>query len=807
MGLYCYILSKYEHFKNCQNMNILKIIKHTVKLLYHKLSFQTMNQINSKYNISPKPFDGGGAALVYECTRISDGEKCVQKQLKPESDKNKVKRFKREIDVMLECKKKNIQGAMPIYEYDENELWYIMPKAECLKNRLDEYKDRLDKCKKGEKAKPINGESLLKEFVECFINLARTFSQIHEKGYVHRDIKPHNLYYYNDSVYVGDFGIVDIPADSGKQLTKKGDRLGAWNTIAPEVLRDATISTGKSDVYSLAKTLWMCLTLNLEGFDGRYDYNTSSMSLHDIPHLRNTYLLDIDELLSDCTQEDYNLRPTMNDFAKRLETWKEINGDFDKRNEKEWSFMYKSIFNNNFQADQMTTSDINGIANTLNILAKYSSTNYILFPTNGGMELRGSTIAPEEECIYLDCGFTYVCRPKQLTFRGFKDDVLWNYFYLELETLKPIKRDVIQEELIEDTPGHYTDCTCAVYGVYDYESGEPLPKGWKRICRFNRGALLIISKRGFYNSITQVQDGRHSEFNEEEFYNYMNNIRDDYNSPNVSAKTVRWKYSRNPHKRFDTEPVVQTTQEKKDQVSNHLDEFDFSSILDESSDNSAVYSITIEKEGLGTDLWNPIFSNKKLFLCKDGKIQELGPDDKSIFYAHDKKIAQNIVNDIERKFEQYKNESDLENDVYVETEIRMAKIPDHIFNYKELEKVLTDGDDRIDNTLCIDENGHLVLVSPDMRRFYPVSYEPFYAYKNYVGPYINKDGNRQNYNMFILKNMMILWLEYLKTGNEARYSDGEFGGDNREVNNIKDEIKRLINDYNTGKKVAPILKS
>lgn len=299
-----------------------------------------MPTFSIKYKIDAKPLGIGGAAKVYGCTRIADGERLAIKILSDINDKDKVERFRREIDAIIDIVNHGIDGVLPILDYDKDDLWYVMPLANSLRSVIEKY------VKLQKTTNPITTyrDDIIQQNVDGFIELAESLDKIHALEYVHRDIKPDNLYVWNGRYCIGDFGIVDLPTNTA--LTKKHDRLGAWNTIAPEVLRDARIATNKSDVYSLAKSLWMCLSLNTSGFDGRYDYNTPSMSLHDMPHLENAYLLDIDELLYDATQEDPVLRPSMQDFAERLYEWQRTSTDFEKENKKEWGFIYKALFNN-----------------------------------------------------------------------------------------------------------------------------------------------------------------------------------------------------------------------------------------------------------------------------------------------------------------------------------------------------------------------------------------------------------------------------------------------------------------------------
>jgi serine/threonine protein kinase len=206
------------------------------------------------YKIDKKPLGIGGAARVYGCTRIADGERFAIKILSDKNDKGKVDRFKREIDAIINIVNYGIDGVLPILDYDKENLWYVMPLANSLRSIIENY------AKSQQTAIPVTTyrDEILQKNVEGFIMLAATLEKIHALGYVHRDIKPDNLYEWNGIYCIGDFGIVDMPTN--KALTKKQDRLGAWNTIAPEVLRDSRTATSWSlftisSAYSLSDIL------------------------------------------------------------------------------------------------------------------------------------------------------------------------------------------------------------------------------------------------------------------------------------------------------------------------------------------------------------------------------------------------------------------------------------------------------------------------------------------------------------------------------------------------------------------------
>lgn len=182
-----------------------------------------MPSYNSTYTLDSKPLGSGGASVVYGCTRIADGERFAIKQLKDHEIKDKVERFRREIDAMQDLATKGIEGILSIIESNRDELWYVMPVAQSVRTRIE------DLSKKQQTACPATThKDTILDGIDGFIQLAETLDQIHALGYVHRDIKPDNIYIYDGRWRLGDFGIVDLPDGVAKSLTKKHDLLGAW---------------------------------------------------------------------------------------------------------------------------------------------------------------------------------------------------------------------------------------------------------------------------------------------------------------------------------------------------------------------------------------------------------------------------------------------------------------------------------------------------------------------------------------------------------------------------------------------------
>jgi eukaryotic-like serine/threonine-protein kinase len=112
--------------------------------------------------------------------------------------------------------------------------------------------------------------------------VARALDYAHERGLVHRDVKPANILIGDDgAVKVADFGIAKAEEHDG-DLTKTGMVLGTAAYVAPEQITGDTAVDGRADQYALGCMLYEALT-GRQPFKGDTAVATAAQRLESSP--------------------------------------------------------------------------------------------------------------------------------------------------------------------------------------------------------------------------------------------------------------------------------------------------------------------------------------------------------------------------------------------------------------------------------------------------------------------------------------------------------------------------------------------
>ncbi len=103
----------------------------------------------------------------------------------------------------------------------------------------------------------------VRRLLAVFERAARALHAAHEAGVIHRDVKPANLMVdQRGEPVILDFGLARPTEDGTPTLTRSGEAFGTPAYMSPEqILGDGRELDARTDVYSLAVTLYECLTL------------------------------------------------------------------------------------------------------------------------------------------------------------------------------------------------------------------------------------------------------------------------------------------------------------------------------------------------------------------------------------------------------------------------------------------------------------------------------------------------------------------------------------------------------------------
>ena len=156
--------------------------------------------------------------------------------------------------------------------------------------------------------------------------VASAMAAAHKNGIVHRDIRPDNVLYEEDSgrALLSDFGIAAILArgegGQASRITKTGELVGDPSYMSPEQLIGGEV-TERSDVYALG-------LLGFELLTGRGPYEAKSKRemfsahVHQQPRKLSEFRPDADRelerVIERCLQKEPEHRPNASDVYKRL---------------------------------------------------------------------------------------------------------------------------------------------------------------------------------------------------------------------------------------------------------------------------------------------------------------------------------------------------------------------------------------------------------------------------------------------------------------------------------------------------------
>ena len=247
----------------------------------------------------------GGMSTVYRAHDAMLERKVALKILHQRfgDDEEYVERFRREARAVAQLAHPNIVTV--IDRGEEAGRQYI----------VFEYVDGDDLKQFIDKAGPLP----IDQVVELGREIAAALAFAHERGIVHRDVKPQNVLLSDGRAKVTDFGIARS-LDVERGVTQAGTVLGTSNYIAPEQASGQPIGD-RSDVYSFGVVLFELLT-------GTVPFEGDSFVAVALKHINEPAPSVLERrpdtpprlarLVDAMLEKDHNARPSMDEVAGEL---------------------------------------------------------------------------------------------------------------------------------------------------------------------------------------------------------------------------------------------------------------------------------------------------------------------------------------------------------------------------------------------------------------------------------------------------------------------------------------------------------
>ena len=186
----------------------------------------------------------GGMGVVYLGREETSGQMAALKVLTPELSQEPgfLERFRREIAAVSALDHPNIVKFFEAGESDRRHFYAMeFVQGEDFEVILTRF-----------------GRLAWREVLNIAMQICPALKHAHDRGIIHRDIKPHNLLRSDSGqVKLADFGIAKVFAS--RQLTRAGGIVGTADYLSPEQAQGKP-ATKRSDLYSLGVVLYRMLT-------------------------------------------------------------------------------------------------------------------------------------------------------------------------------------------------------------------------------------------------------------------------------------------------------------------------------------------------------------------------------------------------------------------------------------------------------------------------------------------------------------------------------------------------------------------
>ncbi len=252
----------------------------------------------------------GGMADVYKAVDVAEDRVVAVKILKNEFADNDdfVRRFRNESKAIAVLSHPNI---VKIYDvgFSDKIQFIVMEYIDGI--TLKEFMEQ-------------QGVLKWKDSVHFIIQILRALQHAHDRGIVHRDIKPQNIMLFQDgTIKVMDFGIARFAREEGKTISDKA--IGSVHYISPEQAR-GDITDEKSDIYSVGVMLYEMLT-GVKPFDADTPIAVALMHMQNVPkpprQINNTIPEGLESIVLRAMQKDSSKRyQSASEMIKDIEEFK-----------------------------------------------------------------------------------------------------------------------------------------------------------------------------------------------------------------------------------------------------------------------------------------------------------------------------------------------------------------------------------------------------------------------------------------------------------------------------------------------------
>lgn len=185
----------------------------------------------------------GGMAIVYRALDHRLNREVAVKIMRDEmaADEEFRRRFCTESHAVAMLSHPNIVAVYDV-SHNDNVEYIVMELVDGI--TLKQYMER-------------KGVVAWKEVVHFTKQISKALAHAHERGIIHRDIKPQNIMLLRDgTIKVGDFGIAAL---ENEVYENNGEAIGSIHYIAPEQAR-GECPDARSDIYSLGVMMYEMLT-------------------------------------------------------------------------------------------------------------------------------------------------------------------------------------------------------------------------------------------------------------------------------------------------------------------------------------------------------------------------------------------------------------------------------------------------------------------------------------------------------------------------------------------------------------------